>query len=155
MSEQKYIAGPEVTDDLPPLTVFPQALHIIENHAIEEYPFECCGFLYGAEGSVRAIHEAKPVLNKVTENRKRRFEISPRDYLLAERYAVENNLTLLGVYHSHPDHPAVPSIHDFEQAVPFFSYIIASVSDTRILALRSWQLSEGHFVEEKITQENH
>jgi len=119
---------------------------------VEDYPNECCGFLYGAEGSVRVIHEAKPVLNKVTENRKRRFEISPKDYLAAELYAVKNDLTLLGVYHSHPDHPAVPSIHDFQQAVPFFSYIIISVSGNRVQSLRSWQLSDGYFVEEKINQ---
>jgi len=152
MNGGNYIAEPGLKENLRPITISQQALHIIENHGVEDYPYECCGFLYGAEGSVRVIHEAKPVLNKVTENRQRRFEISPKDYLAAELYAVKNDLTLLGVYHSHPDHPAVPSIHDFKQAVPFFSYIIISVSGNRVQSLRSWQLSNGYFVEEKINQ---
>ena len=152
MNTEKYIAEPGVKESLLPVSIYQQAIHIIEKHGVEDYPYECCGFLFGAEGNVRVIHEAKPVLNKVTENRKRRFEISPQDYLAAELYAVKHDLTLLGVYHSHPDHPAVPSIHDFNQAVPFFSYIIISVSDNRVQILRSWQLIDGYFVEEKINQ---
>lgn len=155
MNEEKYIADSGLQEGLRPLTIFQQAVNIIEKHGIEDYPYECCGFLYGAEGNVRVIQEAKPVLNKVTENRKRRFEISAQDYLKAEQYATQHNLTLLGVYHSHPDHPAVPSIHDFKQAVPFFSYIIISVSENGVQSLRSWQLHEGVFVEEKINQENY
>lgn len=152
MNQEKYIAEPGLEDNLLPIKIDPQARHIIEQHGLQDYPFECCGFLLGKEGNFRSILEAKPVLNNVTENRKRRFEITPRDYLLAERYAAEHNLSLLGVYHSHPDHPAVPSIHDFQQAVPFFSYIIISVSGNHVQALRSWQIHDGHFVEEKINQ---
>ncbi|HEU5290519.1 MAG TPA: M67 family metallopeptidase [Cyclobacteriaceae bacterium] len=149
MKQENYIAEPGL-ENLHPVRIDAKALDIIEKHGVEEYPYECCGFLYGAEGNVRVIREAKPVLNKVNENRKRRFEISPKDYLLAERYAIEHGLTLLGVYHSHPDHPAIPSIHDFRQAVPFFSYIIISVSENEVKDLRSWQLYEGHFIEEKV-----
>lgn len=152
MNQEEYIAESGLHENLHPVIIGQEALHIIEKHGLEDYPFECCGFLFGEEGDVRVIQVAKPVLNKVTENRKRRFEISPTDYLLAERYAIEHSLTLLGVYHSHPDHPAVPSIHDFRQAVPFFSYIIISVSENKVQALRSWQVHDGHFVEEQIKQ---
>jgi proteasome lid subunit RPN8/RPN11 len=155
MSKGKHRAESDLTEGLRSIVINQRALNIIEKHGLEDYPDECCGFLYGAEGDFRVIQEAKPVLNKVTENRKRRFEISPQDYLLAERYAIENDLTLLGVYHSHPNHPAVPSIHDLEQAVPFFSYIIISVSDNRIKSLRSWQLQESGFVEEKVHSETY
>ena len=150
MNQEKYIAEPGLTENLLLIEIAPQARDIIEKHGLEDYPNECCGFLFGRDGNIRTIQEAKPVLNQVTENRRRRFEITPRDYLLAERYAAEHNLSLLGVYHSHPDHPAVPSIHDFQQAVQFFSYIIISVSGNRVQSLRSWQLHEGYFVEEKI-----
>ena len=70
----------------------------------------------------------------------------------AERFALANDLSLLGVYHSHPNHPAIPSIHDLKQAVPFFSYIIISVMDGKFNTLRSWQLNEetGQFDEEKV-----
>ena len=150
MSIEKFIAEPGLEEALKPVKVSEQVLSIIEKHALEEYPFECCGFLYGVDEGNRLIIVAKPVLNNVTENRQRRFEISPGDYLAAERYALNHDITLLGIYHSHPDHPAVPSIHDFRQAVPFFSYFIASVSEKRVEATRSWQLIDGFFSEEKI-----
>jgi|SRR5688572_4157892 len=150
MSTEKYIAEPGLEEDLQLVKISEQALSIIENHALEEYPHECCGFLYGVDGGSRLIIVAKPVSNNVTENRQRRFEISPEDYLAAERYALNHDIALLGIYHSHPDHPAVPSIHDFRQAVPFFSYFIASVSKNRVEAVRSWQLIDGFFTEEKI-----
>ena len=151
MRQEKYATESGLS--LRPVIIYQEALQIINAHGVQEYPFECCGFLFGEEGAIRVIQEAKPVLNKVTENRKRRFEISPKDYMLAERYAIESGLTLLGVYHSHPDHPAVPSIHDLQQAVPFFSYIIISVSGNKVKGLRSWQLQENGFREEKINSE--
>jgi proteasome lid subunit RPN8/RPN11 len=71
----------------------------------------------------------------------------------AEKYALENNTTLLGVYHSHPDHPARPSEHDLNQAVPYFSYIIVSVREGKVADLTSWQLNEAsQFEEESISQ---
>lgn len=151
MNIEKYIAEPGLEESLKPIKISQEALTIMEKHALKDYPNECCGFLYGVEGNIRFIHEVKPVLNNVVENKKRKFEISLKDYLAAERFAAEHNLALLGIYHSHPDHPAVPSIHDFRQAVPFFSYIIVSVSENHVQALRSWQLDKGYFKEEKIS----
>ena len=72
----------------------------------------------------------------------------------AERFALENDLTLLGVYHSHPNHPAIPSEHDLKQAVPYFSYLIASIYDGKFKEITSWQLNEEskQFKEEPIHQ---
>lgn len=123
----------------------------MQEHAVAVYPDECCGFLYGEDHEVRLIQEAIPVTNSQDGDQRRRFEISPVDYLRAERYALENNTGLLGVYHSHPDHPARPSEHDLKQAMPFFSYIIVSVQQGQVADLTSWQLNEaGQFEEEKI-----
>jgi len=147
-----HLAPPKEQTNLLPVHLSPEAAATIQQHAETEYPNECCGFLYGVEESVRFVNVAKPVFNRALENRQRRFVISPQDYLNAEQYATLNDLTLLGVYHSHPDHPAVPSIHDFEQAVPFFSYIICPVNSKEANVLRSWQLNrDGRFEEEKIS----
>ncbi len=135
------------------LQIAEAALRVIQEHSTEIYPDECCGFLYGEENEVRLIQEAVPVTNCKDGDKRRRFEISPEDYMRAERYALQNNTNLLGVYHSHPDHPARPSEHDLKQAVPFFSYIIVSVMQGKVADLTSWQLSEaGQFEEEKILQ---
>ena len=123
---------------------------IIED-AVATYPNECCGFLYGNEDSNgrRIITQARVVTNVKDGDKRRRFEISPHDYLEAERYAEEQQIELLGVYHSHPDHPAIPSEHDRAAAQPFFSYIIISVNNKEPGAIRSWRLNdEGMFEEE-------
>ena len=129
--------------------------------ALNAYPDECCGFFYGFdEGDQRTISNILVVNNAKQGDKRRRFEISAQDYLKAERYADDNNLQLLGVYHSHPDHPAIPSETDRKSAQPFFSYIIISIVKGKLKDLRSWQLGgtqhldkDGHqFEEESISK---
>jgi proteasome lid subunit RPN8/RPN11 len=119
------------------------------SHAEDTYPLECCGFFLGEESDKRFIFRVLPVGNGKAGNQRRRFEIAPDDYRKAERYAEDHELDLLGVYHSHPDHPAVPSEHDRSVALPFFSYIIISVQEGETAAIRSWQLNEERTFEEE------
>jgi proteasome lid subunit RPN8/RPN11 len=72
--------------------------------------------------------------------------------MLAEKFAVENDVQLLGIYHSHPNHPAIPSEHDRVAALPYFSYVILSVKDGSIDHIRSWRLNDvSQFEEENFT----
>ncbi|MEL6639038.1 MAG: M67 family metallopeptidase, partial [Bacteroidota bacterium] len=114
------------------IQIEPTPLEVIYEHAREAFPDECCGFLYGDEKNGRRISVAQRVDNAKEGDQRRRFEISPLDYLRAERYALERGLDLLGIYHSHPQHPAIASAHDLEKALPFFSYVIVSVMDGAI-----------------------
>ena len=108
-------------------------------------------FFYGQEDGEgnRTVTEILVVNNSREGDKRRRFEISPKDYLKAEQYAWESNLQLLGVYHSHPNHPAIPSEHDRVAAQPFFSYIIISVLDNKTTHLRSWRLNDQFQFEEE------
>jgi proteasome lid subunit RPN8/RPN11 len=118
--------------------------------ALRSFPDECCGFFFGNEiGQERIITNILTVDNSKEGDKRRRFEIAPKDYLDAERFADENELQLLGVYHSHPNHPAVPSEHDRIAAQPYFSYIIISVKENEIADIRSWQLNENFMFEEE------
>jgi proteasome lid subunit RPN8/RPN11 len=136
------------------LTITDTAEQVIREHAREAYPNECCGFMYGEEHIERIITHSVPVINSKEGDQRRRFEISAQDYMKAEQYALDKNLTLLGVYHSHPEHPAIPSEHDLKQALPFFSYVIASVKSRVIADIRSWRLDEsGKFEEEPIAKQ--
>lgn len=122
-------------------------------HAHQSFPEECCGFLFGIEDEEgnRIVSEIMVVDNVREENRKRRFEIDPLDYMRAENKAHEVNRVLLSIYHTHPNHPAKPSEHDRVQAFPYFSYIIMSVSENGIENTTSWKLNEQEeFDEEKI-----
>ena len=103
----------------------PKAMEIMIADAERTFPDECCGFFFGKEaGDNRFINAITVVDNSKEGDKRRRFEISPQDYLKAEIFADENGLTLLGVYHSHPNSPAIPSEHDRISAQPYFSYII-------------------------------
>ena len=121
----------------------------IRKHAKATYPDECCGFFFGEDGRDRKITQSREVKNSKQGDRRRRFEISPDDYRKAEKYALEHDIDLLGVYHSHPDHPAEPSEHDRNVALPYFSYIIVSVVHGETNGIRSWQLNEERQFEEE------
>ena len=129
----------------------PQAKQVIIEDAVRAFPNECCGFLYGHEdeNGRRIITQAQVVNNAKEGDKRRRFEIAPYDYLNAEKYAEQQQVQLLGIYHSHPNHPAVPSEHDRVAAQPFFSYIIISVNDQQPGPIRSWRLNDDLQFEEE------
>ena len=126
-------------------------------HAISTFPDECCGFLYGTEQSDgnRVITKILEVNNSKTGDKKRRFEIAGKDYILGEKFALEHDALFLGIYHSHPNHPAIPSEHDRVAALPYFSYVILSVTPENIDHIRSWQLNEASQFEEEIFSPAH
>jgi proteasome lid subunit RPN8/RPN11 len=126
---------------------------LIRAHGERDYPHECCGVLIGRAAETHAVvTEVFTIENQRTENRERRFLISPQDYRAAEAKANALGQAVLGFYHSHPDHPAIPSEFDREHAIPFLSYIIVSVRQGKSAELRSWQLqiSRDAYDEEKI-----
>ncbi len=136
------------------INVSNEILDSMHRHALADFPNECVGFFYGKEeNGDKQVTEYQPLENSKEGDQRRRFEVSPLDYMKAENHALANDLTLLGVYHSHPLHPAKPSVHDLKQAVPYFSYIIASVNETKVEDTTSWQLNEdiNEFEEEILT----
>lgn len=124
----------------------------LQKHVESEYPHEACGFMFGIDGETRLIKSILPVSNISEDNKKRRFKISPTDYLKAETFALKNNLILLGIYHSHPDHPPIPSEHDLSAALPYFSYVISSVRYGYLDETKSWRLNDDKIFEEEKVQ---
>lgn len=120
------------------------ALQQIREHGVRTYPEECCGVMLGREvDGNRTIDAVFPVDNVQESNRKRRFLVSPAQYIEAEKEATERGMDLLGFYHSHPDHPAAPSAYDTEHALPWFTYVIVSVQDGKADDLTAWALHEN------------
>jgi proteasome lid subunit RPN8/RPN11 len=125
-------------------------LNLIHAHGEDAYPEEGAGFLLGRQGVVSDI---LPLPNaREDAARHNRYLIMAEDYARAETGAEARGLDLIGVFHSHPDHPNQPSEFDREWAQPFFSYIITSVSSGKAIESRSWRLAEDRsaFFEEKI-----
>jgi proteasome lid subunit RPN8/RPN11 len=128
----------------------------INDHAISSYPFEGCGILLGhAENGENIVTSIFPVPNRwENEEEKRvRFRISGQDMLRAELAAAEQDIDVIGIFHSHPDHPPIASPRDLAWAAwPGFSYLITEIRERQPGISRSWQLLEDRsgFVEEEV-----
>jgi proteasome lid subunit RPN8/RPN11 len=130
-----------------------EALEAIRLHGRESYRDEACGVLFGrVAAEERRVVRVAPMANSREDERHRRFVVTPADYRRAEAEASRSGLTLLGFYHSHPDHPAYPSRYDLEHAFPFFSYVILAVEGGEPGEMRSFVLSEdrSEFLEERL-----
>jgi len=129
-----------------------EAKGIILEQTRRIYPNECCGALLGAdiEAGERVIALALPIENTFADGEQyHRFQITADDILKAEETARKRGLDVLGFYHSHPDHPAVPSAYDRAQALPFYSYLIISVEQGKPRELLAWRLKTDRSAFEK------
>jgi proteasome lid subunit RPN8/RPN11 len=135
------------------ITLDPETLEAIRKHGREAYPEECCGALLGTanNGSARVARIAR-MENARADERRRRYTIEPLEYARVEREADAQSLSVLGFYHSHPDHPAVPSEYDREHGFPFFHYVVLAVSTGVPGEAASYVLSEdrGAFEREEM-----
>jgi proteasome lid subunit RPN8/RPN11 len=129
-------------------------LQIIRTHAESTYPQECCGILLGHH---KTVVEVKPTENvwgiEVGEgySRTRRYAIAPKVLLETQKEARDKGISIIGIYHSHPDNPAIPSEYDHMGAWQEYSYIIASVQKGQVSDIKSWVLDEkSQFQEESI-----
>src|SRR5919206_408096 len=135
------------------------ARQAIARHAESTYPHECVGLLIGRLESdhkiVEDIYQAQNtwsadvgLTNAEHEHSLRdRFYLDPREYMKADRAARTRGLDIVGCYHSHPDHPAIPSERDRVGAQgvgggQYFSFLIQSVRGGQAAELASWLLVE-------------
>lgn len=148
--------------------------HIAEMsaHAERVYPEECCGLMVGSidkshtatDGATdgetyKSLVELVPLANdwQSTDSqpatKHRRYSINPKDILRVQKQARSQGLNIIGVYHSHPDHVAVPSECDRAQAWPEYAYVIVSVqgvlvqgkeSGSKAVDIRNWTLDSKH-----------
>lgn len=111
-------------------------------HAEQTFPDECCGAIFGnVDGDTREIVELREIENSWDPvERRRRFLITPDEYMRVEREADELGLALIGFYHSHPNSEPRPSEFDREHAWPWFAYPIVEVRDGEAVNVRVWQL---------------
>ncbi|HWQ11637.1 MAG TPA: M67 family metallopeptidase [Roseiflexaceae bacterium] len=141
----------------------------IAAHAEQAYPNECVGLLLGRYEAGRKVAEevfaaqntwtAEVGLTDAEEqhSQRDRFYLDPRDYLRADRQAQARGLDIVGCYHSHPDHPAVPSERDRVGAQgvgagSLFSFLIQCVHGGRAAELTAWLLADegNRFVSEEL-----
>ena len=136
----------------------PQHQQTIFTYAENTYPEECCGIILGhLADNTKTVVEIWPTENawnaqtaaelpegKGIITKESRYAIAPRDMLKAQRAARDRTLSIIGIYHSHPNHPAIPSEMDRAIAWAVYSYIIVSVPQGKAADLRSWCLDDTH-----------
>jgi proteasome lid subunit RPN8/RPN11 len=146
------------------LKITQEHLNQILTHAEQIYPEECCGILLGKISDYsKIIVEVWPTENTWNKDdsielfnrqgsKKDRFTIAPEILLKAQKEARDRQLNIIGIYHSHPNHPAIPSEFDRAIAWPEYSYIIVSVIQGKAKDIFSWILDDDRqFKQEKIT----
>ena len=132
----------------------------MEAHAERVYPEECCGLIVGTidpctEILVKSAAEIVSLGNEWTadavseenaenKTKHRRYWIDPKDMLRVQKQAREQDRNIIGVYHSHPDHVAVPSECDRAQAWPTYAYVIVSVCKGKAVDIQNWALDSEH-----------
>ena len=138
-------------------------LQQICDHAQRTYPEECCGLLLGhlePNTDRKKLVEVWETLNAWEVEQKEavscssdsgqrnskadRYRIDPEDLLQAQQYGRDRQLNVIGIYHSHPDHSAMPSECDRAIAWSSYSYLIISVAQGRAIDHRSWRLDDRH-----------
>jgi proteasome lid subunit RPN8/RPN11 len=128
----------------------------IAKRCIEGYPYETAGLMFGDLGS-RLVLDIYPVQNIHEHDRRVRYRIDPMEYYRAEKTAEEKGMTIVGVYHSHPNVAARPSAYDLEYALPPWSYLILSVNHEKVLEYASWRAvqnnGEKKFLQEEVVVE--
>lgn len=130
-------------------------LEVIKLQAERDYPYETCGILIGKEeDNIRVVYEVFPLENVNKDRKNDRYEISPKDYLKAQNYGDAKNMQIVGIYHSHPDHPDMASKTDEERAFEYLSYIIFSVQKGKAISFRSFELLNKKMVQEEVIVED-
>jgi len=141
-------------------------IQIIYNHAERTYPEECCGILLGnlTDGDKIAL-EVIPTENawnteaayfpadRSLYSSKKRYAIAPQTMLQIQREARNRALNIIGIYHSHPDYPPIPSAWDSLYAWVEYSYIIVSVQNGKARECQSWSLDDYHQFQSEIIEQ--
>ena len=144
------------------LKVAAEHIRAICAHAQSTYPQECCGLLLGKlsqDGkilidaiamenvwSAQAVESFSEIDTKwqLSENKSTHYTIAPEEILRVQKESRDRQLDIIGIYHSHPDHPAIPSEFDRVCAWQAYSYIIVSVPQGKAGELQSWCLDDNH-----------
>ena len=121
-------------------------LRDVYDHMEASYPHECCGLLIGTvAGSDRVVGASRKCRNLNTDRAHDRYDLDPMCWIKTEREFEHSPWRIIGIYHSHPDHPSRASQTDTDAALGAgmfdFSYVIVSVQKGKIASAQSWVLN--------------
>ncbi|PIQ95687.1 MAG: hypothetical protein COV67_13620 [Nitrospinae bacterium CG11_big_fil_rev_8_21_14_0_20_56_8] len=146
-------------------------LEEVHRHALQEYPYECCGIIAGTPGNnednrlyrctniQNELHQKDP--GTFVRDARTAFYIDPRELMSIFKEARNGGRVVKVFYHSHPEHDAYFSeedrrmaLFDNEPTYPEVCYLVVSVYDRKVAgqALFAWNASTQSF--EKLNSES-
>lgn len=118
---------------------------LIRQNAIETYPNECCGLLSGnvrhSDVRITGVHPSK---NLTKGDPRHGFEVDPklRFDLMRSLESQNDGTSIIGHFHSHPDHPAIPSKTDLAMAYePDMIWLICSITGDDAFEISAFRLN--------------
>ena len=136
----------------------------VRQHALAEYPCECCGIIIGFPETTEKdiLFRCTNIQNKLhamdpeTHPRDARtaYNIDPRELMKVLKEAEAKRMSIKAFYHSHPDHDAYFSEEDRKMAMfdeeptyPGATYLVVSVYNGEIKdeAWFAWNTETGSF----------
>lgn len=132
------------------LAVDPATMALLVEHARAHYPNEACALLGGTAGAPERLYlvpnaEASPSF----------YVVEPKAQLAVMRALDDDDLELVGVFHSHTFSEAYPSPTDVALAgYPEALYMILSLADPDAPYLRAFRIVDGHVDEVAVVVEH-
>ena len=119
---------------------------ILLAHSKKGFPNEVCGILAGKGEKVEKTYQMANS-DKSAET----FFMDPQEQLKVMKEIRNQDMEMIGIYHSHPYTKSYPSAHDVELAFyPEASYVIVSLKDQDNPSIRSFKVVEGKISEEEL-----
>jgi proteasome lid subunit RPN8/RPN11 len=115
-------------------------------HAQAGYPEEVCGIIAGRDAEAMTLYRGRNVSStpQVT------YELDIDTLALQIGFEAEG-FQLVGIYHSHPHGPDIPSVTDIAQAYyPDAVYIICSMIDPTRPSLRGFRIGSRDAIEVRL-----
>jgi proteasome lid subunit RPN8/RPN11 len=115
-------------------------------HAKAGFPLEVCGILGGINDTVSVNYRMTN-----TDASNEHFMMDPKEQFAVVKDLRTKGLTMLAVYHSHPETPARPSVEDIRLALtPGVSHIIISLADSQKVDVKSFKIDQDKVEPETI-----
>ena len=122
----------------------PSSIHkeMVE-HARMDFPLECCGILGGKGDDISQIYRMTN-----TDSSRVSYLMDPKEQIRVFKEMRNLGLELKAIYHSHPNHPAYPSMTDVNLAYyPEAVYIIISIKDNGDYEMRGFRITDKEITE--------
>ena len=125
----------------------PHAIHDdLIDHARSGFPLEVCGILGGTDSTVSAIYRMTN-----TDASNEHFMMEPKEQFTVVKELRAKGISMLAVYHSHPESPARPSEEDIRLALTAgVSYVIVSLQHPAQPIIRSFRIANGVVTPEEV-----